>query len=147
MISLPAEGQFPELSTLDPSDSLWAGPTGISGTNYLPPPSAPIIRDINAIVAMRNALMAQPYHCTWLVATGPLTNVGLLFATFPKVGSHTGGLSIMGGAVGDGFTGVPSGKTLGQSEGFGNETPWARIDLFLCNGRRFRSLIIGNSRR
>ena len=106
------------------------GPTGISGTKYLPPPLAPIVKDVNAIVAMRNALMAQPANSAWLVATGPLTNIGLLFATFPEVAPHIAGLSIMGGAVGGGFTGIPSGKTLGQSEGFGNETPWAEFNIY-----------------
>ena len=36
----------------------------------------------------------------------------------------------MGGAVGGGFTQIESGKTLGQSEGFGNETPWAEFNIY-----------------
>ena len=36
----------------------------------------------------------------------------------------------MGGAVGNGFTQIESGKTLGQSEGFGNETPWAEFNIY-----------------
>jgi uridine nucleosidase len=83
--------------------------------------------------------MAQPQNCAWLVATGPLTNVGLLFATFPEVASQIAGLSIMGGAVGNGFTGVPSGKTLGQSEGFGNETPWAEFNIY-CDPEAARAV-------
>jgi uridine nucleosidase len=91
------------------------------------------------MVAMRNALMAQPSNCAWVVATGPLTNIGLLFATFPEVASHIAGLSIMGGAVGDGFTGVTNGKTLGQSEGFGNETPWAEFNIY-CDPEAARAV-------
>ena len=83
--------------------------------------------------------MAQPAASAWLVATGPLTNIALLFATFPEVASHLAGLSIMGGAVGDGFTGVPSGKTLGQSEGFGNETPWAEFNIY-CDPEAARAV-------
>lgn len=74
--------------------------------------------------------MAEPSNTAWLVATGPLTNAALLFVTFPEVAHHIAGLSIMGGAVGEGFTGVPSGKTLGQGEGFGNETPWAEFNIY-----------------
>jgi uridine nucleosidase len=88
---------------------------------------------------MRNALMTQLVNSAWLVATGPLTNIGLLFATFPEVASHIAGLSIMGGAVGDGFTGVLSGKTLGQSEGFGNETPWAEFNIY-CDPEAARAV-------
>lgn len=42
-------------------------------------------------------------------------------------------LSIMGGAVGGDFCPQVSkefGKTLGQSEGFGNETPWAEFNIY-----------------
>ncbi len=129
----------PELSSGVRQLLIPPGPTGLSGTTYLPPPSAPIVRDINAIVAARNALMAQPPNTAWVVATGPLTNAGLLFVTFPEVIGHIAGLSIMGGAVGEGFTGVPSGKTLGQSEGFGNETPWAEFNIY-CDPEAARAV-------
>lgn len=72
--------------------------------------------------------MAQPPLTAWIVATGSLTNPALLFAVFPEVAHHIAGLSIMAGAVGNGFTSVGDGKTLGQSEGFGNETPWAEYN-------------------
>ena len=42
-------------------------------------------------------------------------------------------LSIMGGAVGGDFCPQVSkefGKTLGQGEGFGNETPWAEFNIY-----------------
>ncbi|KAK4946303.1 Uridine nucleosidase 1 [Elasticomyces elasticus] len=77
--------------------------------------------------------MAQPPHTAWYVATGPCTNAALLFAAYPEVAHHLAGLSIMGGAVGGGFCpGVSKefGKTLGQTEGFGNETPWAEFNIY-----------------
>ena len=83
--------------------------------------------------------MTQPPNTAWVVATGPLTNVGLLFVTFPEVAGHIAGLSVMGGAVGGGFTGVPSGKTLGQSDGFGNETPWAEFNIY-CDPEAARAV-------
>ncbi len=90
---------------------------------------------MNAIVAMRDALLAQLPQTAWLVVTGPLTNAALLFATFPEVATHIAGLSIMGGAVGGGFTAAKNGKTDGSSEKdaherFGNETDWAEFNIF-----------------
>jgi hypothetical protein len=52
---------------------------------------------------MREALLAQPRNTAWMVVTGPCTNAGLLFVTFPEVVAHITGLSIMGGAIGGGF--------------------------------------------
>ena len=48
--------------------------------------------------------MENESESVWIVATGPLTNVGLLFATFPECVERVRGLSIMGGGVGGGFT-------------------------------------------
>lgn len=107
------------------------GHNGLGATTYLPAPQAPIRRDVNAIVAARDAIMARPPQTAWYVATGSLTNPALLFAVFPEVAHHIAGLAIMGGAIGDGFTSVKSGKTLGQSEGFGNETPWAEFNVYV----------------
>jgi hypothetical protein len=45
-----------------------------------------------------------------------VTNIALLFATFPEVAEHIQGLSIMGGAIGEGFTDTRCnypGSTLG----------------------------------
>ena len=89
----------------------------------------------NAILAMREALLAQPRNTAWIVVTGPCTNAGLLFATFPEVVDHIAGLSIMGGAVGGGFTEAKNGKTDGSlekdaNERFGNETDWAEFNIF-----------------
>jgi uridine nucleosidase len=113
----------------------YSGSTGLGGITKLPPASAPIMKDTNAILAMREALLAQPPKAAWLVATGPLTNAALLFATFPEVTDHIAGLSIMGGAVGGGFTEAKNGKTDGSTEKdanerFGNETDWAEFNIY-----------------
>lgn len=80
---------------------------------------------------MRHALMNEPEGEAWLVATGALTNVALLFATFPEVTGHIKGLSIMGGAVGGGFTDASVGATKGKAEEFGNFTPWAEFNIYV----------------
>jgi uridine nucleosidase len=82
------------------------GVSGLAGTDLLPQPSRSASTHCNAISEMKDALFAQPKGTAWLVATGPLTNVALLFATFPKVAEHIAGLSIMGGAIGSDFTHV-----------------------------------------
>ncbi|KAL8676891.1 MAG: hypothetical protein Q9224_007242, partial [Gallowayella concinna] len=58
---------------------------------------------------MREALVAEAAGKPWLVATGALTNIALLFATFPELAEHIRGLSIMGGAIGNGYTDAPLG--------------------------------------
>jgi uridine nucleosidase len=77
---------------------------------------------------MAQALFAEAPHTPWLVATGTLTNVALLFAKFPSLAEHIAGLSIMGGAIGGGFTSAPMGK-VGESERFGNWTPWGEFNV------------------
>ena len=79
--------------------------------------------------------MACAPGTAWLVATGALTNVALLFATFPSLASHIRGLSIMGGAVGEGFTDVPIGPMCKDSGGkmisrIGNHTPYAEFNIW-----------------
>jgi uridine nucleosidase len=81
---------------------------------------------------MRDALLAQPKGTPWVVATGTLTNVALLFATFPEVAEHIQGLSIMGGAIGDGFTAAPMSSLPGEKSRIGNVTPWAEFNLYVC---------------
>lgn len=77
------------------------GQSGIDGTDLLPAVNLPAAaHSTNAIVKMRDALMATPPQTAALVATGTLTNVALLFATFPEVAAHIKTLSIMGGAFG-----------------------------------------------
>ncbi|KAH8647586.1 nucleoside hydrolase [Tricladium varicosporioides] len=79
------------------------GESGLDGTDLLPEPSV-TPREEPAIEAMREALMATLPHSAWLVATGALTNIALLFQHHPDVASHIKGLSIMGGALGNAFT-------------------------------------------
>lgn len=77
------------------------GDSGIDGTDLLPKITVPAYSTTeSAVVAMRDALMATPPNTAALVATGTLTNIALLFATFPEVADHIKVLSIMGGAFG-----------------------------------------------
>ena len=82
------------------------GASGLAGTDLLPQPSRSALTHCNAILEMKDALFAQPRGTAWLVATGPLTNIALLFATFPSLADHIVGLSVMGGAIGSDFTHV-----------------------------------------
>ncbi|EAS32896.3 uridine nucleosidase Urh1 [Coccidioides immitis RS] len=106
------------------------GSSGIDGTDLLPVPKVPPVTDVNPILAMRNALLAQPKDTAWVVATGALTNVGLLFATFPEVAEHVRGVSIMGGAIGSGFTDVPISKKPGEATRIGNTTPYSEFNIY-----------------
>lgn len=108
-----------------------SGKSGLDGTELLPVASRVPVLDINAIVAMRDALLSQPAGTAWLVATGTLTNIALLFATFPEVVDHIKGLSIMGGAIGDGFTDVPISRLPGDESRIGNTTPWAEFNIYV----------------
>ncbi|KAL8831413.1 MAG: hypothetical protein Q9170_005294, partial [Blastenia crenularia] len=115
------------------------GASGLDGTDLLPEASVPPVKYGNAVVAMREALMSQPVGRPWLVATGALTNIALLFATFPKVAKHIAGLSIMGGAVGDSFTDAPMGMVRGEGQRFGNHTPWAEFNVY-CDPEAAQSI-------
>lgn len=121
----------------------YPGASGIDGTKLLPKATFPPIREKNAIVAMRTALMTQPKGTPWLVATGALTNVALLFATFPEVATHIKGLSIMGGAIGAGFSQAPMGYVRGEGERIGNATSWAEFNIYV----RICPVLISNSPR
>jgi uridine nucleosidase len=122
------------LAALAYADST-SGESGLDGTDLLPLPSRKPVTHCNAIKDMKEALLAYPPNTAWLVATGALTNVALLFATFPEVASHLRGLSIMGGAVGNGFTNVPLGPSFTNSSGevqarIGNHTPYAEFNIW-----------------
>lgn len=60
---------------------------------------------------MYEALTASAPNTAWLVSTGSLTNIALLFASFPRLVDHIAGLSIMGGAIGGFFTHASVGRT------------------------------------
>ena len=77
---------------------------------------------------MRMALLGQPKGKPWLVATGALTNVALLFAVFPELADHIKGLSIMGGAIGEGFAPV---SMSADHKGFGNTTFYAEFNIYV----------------
>jgi len=124
------------------------GPSGLDGTALLPTPTVPAVTDVDAILAMRTALLAQPAGTPWLVATGALTNVAALFSRFPDVAGHIAGLSIMGGAVGGGFTDARMGTVGGGEweERIGNVTRWAEFNVYVtmpltypCRARRVLS--------
>lgn len=75
--------------------------------------------------------MEQAVGTAWVVATGALTNVALLFATFPELVQHIKGMSIMGGAIGGGFTDAPVGFVKGEGERFGNHTRFAEFNIYV----------------
>lgn len=109
-----------------------SGESGLDGTTLLPRPVKEAVGEPNAVLAMRQALMGQAEGTAWVVATGALTNVALLFATFPELVGHVRGLSIMGGAIGGGFTEAPMGRVEGEGERFGNWTRWAEFNIYVC---------------
>lgn len=106
------------------------GESGLDGTTDLPVPTVPAKTDVPAIEAMYRALSARATGTAWLVATGALTNVAQLVAKYPLIVSHLAGLSIMGGAIGDGFTDAPLGKVQGEGERYGNWTPYAEFNIY-----------------
>ncbi|OAX83611.1 hypothetical protein ACJ72_02024 [Emergomyces africanus] len=128
------------------------GVSGLDGTDLLPAPTRPPMESSNAIVAMRDALLSQPKNTAWLVATGALTNVGLLFATYPEVAEHVRGVSIMGGAIGGGFSDAPickrcdpeSAQSIFSSQVLASKTVLIPLDLthqVLCTPK-VQSLIL-----
>ncbi|OWP04928.1 uridine nucleosidase [Marssonina coronariae] len=79
---------------------------------------------------MASALSATPKSSAWIVATGALTNVAQLFQQHPELASHIKGLSIMGGAIGNGFTNAPMGKVDDQKR-IGNWSQWAEFNILV----------------
>jgi hypothetical protein len=93
-----------------PPDGARLGESGLDGTTVLPAPAVSAATG-NAIGAMRAALSApENKGKAWLVATGALTNVALLFAVHPHLAEDVAGVSIMGGAVGGFFSNAPLGR-------------------------------------
>ncbi|KAI5280230.1 Uridine nucleosidase 1, partial [Ascosphaera acerosa] len=91
------------------------------------------------VTAMRDALLAEPRHTAWVVATGTYTNVALLFATYPDVAEHVAGVSLMGGAVGGGFTEVPISHLPGHEGRIGNWTEFAEFNVY-CDPEAAQSI-------
>ncbi|KAF1843013.1 Inosine/uridine-preferring nucleoside hydrolase [Cucurbitaria berberidis CBS 394.84] len=107
-----------------------AGESGLDGVTLLPQPIEPAATDVDYLEAMYKALIATPPNTAWLVSTGTLTNIGLLFQKYTDLAGHLKGLSIMGGAVGGGFTNAPMGKVKGEGERFGNWTAYAEFNIY-----------------
>lgn len=106
------------------------GESGIDGTDLLPVPRTSADRSITAVDAMAMSLLSTEPCSAWLVATGGLTNIAAMFMKYPEVVAHIKGLSIMGGAIGGGFTSAPLGKVNGVPR-IGNLTPWAEFNIFI----------------
>ncbi|PVH99755.1 Inosine/uridine-preferring nucleoside hydrolase [Periconia macrospinosa] len=106
------------------------GESGLDGVTLLPEPVAPAAEDVDYLEAMYKALIATPPNTAWLVSTGTLTNIGLLFMRYGDLAAHLKGLSIMGGAIGGGFTNAPMGKVKGEGERFGNWTSYAEFNIY-----------------
>lgn len=113
------------------------GKTGLSGAAHLPKPSpcssssSSSSSSTAAVEEAYRALSAQEPNTAYLIATGGLTNIALLFALHPDLIDHIRGLSIMGGAVGDGFSSVSTKASLGESVvGFGTTTAWAEFNIY-----------------
>jgi len=105
-----------------------SGESGLDGVTLLPQPIEPAVTDVDYLEAMYKALISTPPNTAWLVSTGTLTNIGLLFQKYPDLAGHLKGLSIMGGAVGGGFTNAPMGKVKGEGVRFGNWTAYAEFN-------------------
>jgi uridine nucleosidase len=95
----------------------------------LPETVTPAAEGVDFLEKMYSALMATPVHTAWVVSTGTLTNIGLLFMRYPDLAEHIKGLSIMGGAIGGGFSDAPMGTVKGEGERFGNWTPFAEFNV------------------
>jgi len=114
------------------------GASGLDGTHCLPEPTMPA-QTTDAVQVMYERLNAEPAGTAWLVAVGALTNIAALFIKHPGLVDHIAGLSIMGGAVGGGFTDAPMGTVAGEGERFGNHTPYAEFNIY-CDPEAARAI-------
>ncbi|ROW18237.1 hypothetical protein VPNG_00199 [Cytospora leucostoma] len=106
------------------------GESGLDGTKLLPEPLVKPRTDVSAIDAAATALRATKPGTAWLVATGSLTNAAKIFQANPDLVGHIKGLSLMGGAIGDGFTSAVSGIIDGKAR-IGNWTPYAEFNIII----------------
>ncbi|KAF2773008.1 hypothetical protein EJ03DRAFT_306005 [Teratosphaeria nubilosa] len=106
------------------------GASGLDGTASLPIPTVDARSDMSAVEAMRTAISAEAPGTVCLVATGALTNIAALFENYPRMVDQIKSLSIMGGAVGGGFTDAPLG-TVDDQKRFGNWTPFAEFNVYI----------------
>lgn len=105
------------------------GESGLEGTFLLPKPECEPHKE-DAVEAMFKALMAQPKETAWLIATGSLTNVGVLLRRYPEVTAHLKGISIMGGSFGEGFSDAPL-SCVGDKDRIGNIGHWAEFNILI----------------
>jgi uridine nucleosidase len=106
------------------------GASGLDGTDLLPKPTVSA-RDEPAVDAIAKALLATEPGTSWIIATGSMTNIGLLFVKYPALAEHVKGVSIMGGSIGGGFTGAVIGKPVNGSERVGNWSEWAEFNILV----------------
>ncbi|KAK0618111.1 Inosine/uridine-preferring nucleoside hydrolase domain-containing protein [Bombardia bombarda] len=102
------------------------GESGLDGTDLLPKPLVPANTSIPAIDAAAAALKAEKPGTAWVVATGSFTNAAALFLEYPELVGHIKGLSLMGGAIGGGFT--PA--VLGNVDGVPRIGNWSQFAEF-----------------
>lgn len=76
------------------------GETGMGGYE-LPEPSPELLASNQAIEAMRQTILDADEPIT-LVPIGPLTNIALLFKTYPEVKANIKAIVLMGGSAGRG---------------------------------------------
>ncbi|KAK4151958.1 hypothetical protein C8A00DRAFT_44921 [Chaetomidium leptoderma] len=104
------------------------GETGLDGTDLLPPATVTPLTTPPAIDAAYTALKSCPAGTAWVVATGAFTNAAALFLKYPDLIPHIRGLSLMGGALGGGFTSAVLGEVDGVAR-IGNWTPFAEFNV------------------
>ena len=75
------------------------GETGLDGPELPPPARTPV--EAHAVEFLADRISAAPEPVT-LVATGPLTNVALLFAQHPSVRDGIARIVLMGGSIAEG---------------------------------------------
>lgn len=88
----------PLAQTLQPAD--WIHGENALGGPVLPEPTVPV-HDLPAIEAMREVIAASPEPVT-IVATGPLTNIGILARDHPDTLARAARVIWMGGSTGRG---------------------------------------------
>jgi uridine nucleosidase len=109
------------------------GESGLDGTSLLPAPEKALKAldtSVTAVEAMASALRACAPETAWVVGTGALTNVAMLFAAHPDLKSHVKGVSVMGGSVGGAFTPAVMGR-VDDVERIGNYSQWAEFNVLI----------------
>lgn len=106
------------------------GESGLDGSPLLPPPAVGPVEKVSYLDAIASALLATPPKTSWLIATGALTNIARVIQAYPELATHIKGLSIMGGAIGGGFSNAKMGKVDDQFR-IGNWSTWAEFNILV----------------